>query len=76
MFTIIAAPASTRDAGTVRLGGYSPSLPMACPASVGVAVKDNGQVRIGGYGPSSLAAAPAATRDAGQVRIGGYSPAF
>lgn len=74
MLNIIAAPASTRDAGAVRIGGYSPSLPAACPMSIkDMNIKDGGQVRIGGYSPVSL---PANTKDSGAVRIGGYSPAF
>lgn len=78
MITIVTAPATTKDAGAVRIGGYSPSLPMALPAgAASEAVKDNGQVRIGGYSPPTLGAlVPASSRDSGAVRIGGYSPAF
>ena len=45
MLNIIAAPASTRDAGAVRIGGYSP---VSLPANT----KDSGAVRIGGYSPA------------------------
>jgi hypothetical protein len=42
-------PASVTDSGSVRLGGFWPSLPPARPTP---AIADSGKVRLGGFFPS------------------------
>jgi hypothetical protein len=45
----VPAPAHLEDAGKVRLGGWSPSLPVREPPAT---VADSGKVRIGGMAPA------------------------
>ena len=62
--------AATADAGKVRIGGLSPSLP-----PVRISAADAGKVRIGGCAPS-LPPVRISAIDAGKVRIGGNAPSL
>jgi hypothetical protein len=58
MQTTHVAARDTRDSGKVKLGGWSPSLPVtkntpaSTSASTPAAVKDAGKVHLGGWGPT------------------------
>jgi hypothetical protein len=62
--------AAIADAGKVRIGGLSPSLP-----PVRISAIDAGKVRIGGCAPS-LPPVRISAIDAGKVRIGGCAPSL
>jgi hypothetical protein len=47
--SVVPSDKASGDAGKVRLGGASPSLPLRL---VSVATADNGKVRLGGASPS------------------------
>lgn len=62
--------AAIADAGEVRIGGLSPSLP-----PVRVTATETSKVRIGGCAPS-LPPVRISAIDAGKVRVGGCAPSL
>jgi hypothetical protein len=75
MTVVVKVPTSNiADAGKVRIGSMSPTLPSARTAPASVA--DTGKVRIGSMSPTLPATrvAPAEIADSGKVRIGSMSP--
>jgi hypothetical protein len=69
----VPTPAIT-DAGKVRMGSMSPSLPVR---TTPIAVADSGKVRMGSMSTSlPVRSTPASVADRGKVRMGSMSPAL